>query len=127
MHTYFFVQDIAAMGRLVHIPFFLTERSIDEEKHDMASIRRARSSLPLGYDPLNDDENDPIKMCYATIARRMQDQFQGRILRRTVVSIDWEGNPLIKLEPYKTIMVKMRLEKREMEILDHLAVKFHKT
>jgi TATA-binding protein-associated factor len=66
-------------------------------------------------------------MCYATIARRMQDQFQGRILRRTVVSVDWEGNALIKLEPYETIMVKMKLEKREMEILDHLAAKVRKT
>ena len=127
-YTYsFFVQDIAAMGRLVHVPFFLTERSIDEEKQDMASIRRTRSSLPSGYDPLNDDDDDPIKMCYTTIARRMQDQFQGRILRRTVNSVDWEGKPLIKLEPYKTIMVKLTLEDREMEILDHLAAKVRKT
>jgi TATA-binding protein-associated factor len=66
-------------------------------------------------------------MCYATIARRMQDQFQGRILRRTATSVDWEGNPLIKLEPYVTIVVKMRLEEREMEILDHLAAKVRKT
>jgi TATA-binding protein-associated factor len=115
------------MGRLVHIPFFLTERSLEEEKQDMASIRRTRSSLPPGYDPLNDDDDDPIKMCYTTIARRMQDQFDGRILRRTVNSVDWEGKPLIKLPPYETIMVKLKLEDREMKILDHLAAKVRKT
>jgi len=123
----FFVQDIAAMGRLIHVPFFLTKCSIDEEKQDMASIRRTRGSLPAGYDPLNDDDDDPIKKCYTTIARRMQDQFEGRILRRTVISADWEGNPLLKLKPYHTIMVKLRLGDCELEILDHLAAKVRKT
>jgi len=123
----FFVQDIAAMGRLVHVPFFLMGRSIDEEKQDMASIRHTRGSFPHGYDPLNDDDDDPIKMCYTTIARRMQDQFEGRILRCTVISVDWEGKPLIKLKPYQTIVVKLRLGDREMEILEHLAAKVRKT
>ena len=127
MRTHFFAQDIAAMGRLVQVPFFLTERSIDEEKQDMALLRRTRNSLPPGYDPLNDDDDDPIKTCYTTIARRMQDQFDGRIIRRTVASVDWEGKPLIKLKPYKTIMVKLQLEDREMEIMDYLAAKVRKT
>lgn len=93
----------------------------------MALIRRTRGSLPVGYDPLNDDDEDPVRICYTTIARRMQDQFDGRILRRTVTSLDWEGNPLIKLEPYQTVTVMLRLEKREMEILEHLAAKVRKT
>jgi len=126
-YTYsFFVQDIAAMGRLIHIPFFLMKGSIDKEKQDMASIRHTRSSLPLCYDPLNDDDDDPIKICYTTIAQRMQDQFEGHILCHTVISVAWKGNPLIKLKPYLTIMVKLRLGDHEMEILDHLAAKVHK-
>jgi TATA-binding protein-associated factor len=123
----FFAQDIAAIGRLIQVPFFLMEHSIDEEKQDMALLRRTRSSLLPGYDPLNDDDEDPIRMCYTAIAQHMQDQFDGRIIRRTVASVDWEGKPLIKLEPYKTIMVKLRLEKREIEIMDYLAAKVRKT
>jgi len=115
------------MGRLIHIPFFLTERSVEEEKQDMASIRRTRSNLPPDYDPLNDDDDDPIRVCYTNIARRMQGQFDGRILRRTVRSVDWEGKPLLKLPPCETIMVKLQLEDREMKIMDHLAAKVRKT
>jgi len=127
MRAHFFAQDIAAMARLIHVPFFLKEHSLDEERQDMALIRRTRSSLPPDYDCLNDDDDDPIKKCYTTIARRMQDQFDGRILRRTVSSVDWEGSPLINIPPYETIMVKLKLEDREMKIMDYLAAKVRKT
>jgi hypothetical protein len=56
----------------------------------------------------------------------MQDMFEDCILRCTIISANWEGNLHIKLEPYKTIMVKLRLEDCEIEILDYLAVKVHK-
>lgn len=105
----------------------MKEHSLDEERQDLALIRRTRNSLPLDYDYLNDDDDDPIKKCYTTIARRMQDQFDGRILRRTVNSVDWEGNPLITLPPYETIMVKLKLEDREMKIMEYLAAKVRKT
>ncbi|KDR69536.1 hypothetical protein GALMADRAFT_77269, partial [Galerina marginata CBS 339.88] len=120
-------KDVAAIARLVGVPYFLTEKALEEERTDMARVRRARATLPPDYDPLNDDDDDPIKSIGTTIAQRMQVQFDDRMIRRTRDSLDWEGKNLLKLKPYETIMMKLTLEDRELEILDRLAAKVRRT
>ncbi|KAF8881145.1 P-loop containing nucleoside triphosphate hydrolase protein [Gymnopilus junonius] len=113
-------KDIGAMGRLVGIPYFMTDQAQKMDKDDIAEIRRVRKDLDSDYDPLNNDPNDPVKKVYAKIARGKQVHFLDHILRRTVDSLDYEGQHLIKIPPYRTIMVTLQLEEREVEILEQL-------
>jgi TATA-binding protein-associated factor len=110
-------QDISAMGRLTGVPHFFTEDAHQEEKNDAANLRRAKKELSDDYDPINDDDDDPIKLCQVSIAQRMQAQFQGRIIRRTIDSKDWEGRLLLNLPPYKAIHVILNLTEREMAVI----------
>ena len=105
------------MGRLTGIPHFLTEYAWEEEKEDGRALRRARKELSADHDPLEDGEDDPVKACQRIIAQRMQRQSAGRLLRRTVSSKDWEGNPLVALPPCKIIHVTLDLTPRELEII----------
>jgi hypothetical protein len=113
-----FLQDIASIGRLVGIPYFSSERALDEEKADMAELRRVRAD---GYDPLNvNGDEDTIRDCQVTIALRMQGQFERRILRRTIESRNWEGKPLIDLPACYEHTVLLSLQPSEREIHDVL-------
>lgn len=60
---------------------------------------------------------DPHKLCQILIARRMQVQFEGRLLRRTIDSLDNDGRPLLNLPGCKKIYCPLRLTKREFEII----------
>lgn len=105
------------MGRLTGIPHFLTEYAWEEEKEDGRALRRARKEVPADHDPLEDNEHDPVKLCQVTIAQRMQRQSAGHLLRRTVSSKDWQGNPLVALPECKIIHVTLDLTPRELEII----------
>lgn len=104
------------MGRLLGLPFFLSEEALTEEKADASDIRRAKAES--GGDLL---EGDPTTECQMVIAQRMQRQFEGRILRRTIDSTDWKGERIIQIPPYEEIMVIVKLTAREMEIITELA------
>ncbi|KAJ3494060.1 hypothetical protein NLJ89_g10889 [Agrocybe chaxingu] len=111
-------KDIASMGRLVGIAHFLTEKALLEEKQDTADLRRAKRDLPSDYDPLNNSEdNDPIKLAQVKAALRIQSQFEDRVIRRTIDSKNWAGEPLVKLPPCHTITVLLDLTDRELDIL----------
>lgn len=100
------------MGRLVGIPFFHSDAALSEEKADSSAIRRAKNcSADL------DVVTQAVQECQATIALRMQGQFEGRILRRTGESVDWRDQPLISLPPYEETMVIVTPTAREMDIL----------
>lgn len=105
------------MGRLTGIPHFLHEGAWEEEKEDMRSLRRARKELPDDYDPLEENEQDPIKLCQVVIAQRMQQQSQGHILRRTLDSLNWKGKPLVRLPKCKTAYAYLDLTPRELKII----------
>lgn len=106
------------MGRLVGLKYFFSEEAFSEEKTDASDIRRARgfaaeSSLP------GDDEALLNKQ--RGIAQRIQQRFEGHILRRATDSLDWEGNRLITLPPYQEIPVIVKPTQREMDIITELA------
>lgn len=104
------------MGRLVGIPHFFTEEALAEEKADAATIRRAKA---------DDDVDGVVELdpSVVAIAQRMQRQFQGRIIRRTKDSLDWKGEKLIPLPPYKEHLLILKLTPRETEIVSELADK----
>lgn len=105
------------MGRLTGIPHFLTEYAWEEEKEDSRVLRRARKELPDDYDPMEENEDDPVKACQVSVAQRMQKQCAGHLLRRAVTSKDWKGNSLVALPPCKIIHATLDLTPRELNII----------
>jgi hypothetical protein len=119
------------MGRMVGIPHFLTAKAIEEEKMDQAELRKLKALLnedrdPLNFDEIEDNEDDPVRETQVAIAQRMQGQFEQRILRRTINSKNWEGNPLIVLPPCIEHIVVLRLQPFEQKIHEQLAEKLRK-
>jgi len=111
------------MGRLIGIPHFLTERAHLEEKDDAAAQRKARKALLDEELDLADDspETRALKTITISAALRMQEQFEGRVIRRTLDSKDWEGNSLLALPPFKQIYATVTLTDRELGIVENLA------
>jgi TATA-binding protein-associated factor len=105
-------QDISAMGRLIGIPHFLSEASVEEEKDDAAATRRAKKM---------DDEGQSLKIVEIEAVRRMQKHFLGSILRRTVDSRNWLGSGILDVPPHKTILGVLTLTDREMSIINERA------
>jgi len=103
------------MGRLLGLPYFLSEEALAEQKADAATIRRTRVDLD------DSTEGNLAKDLQMVIAQRMQVRFDGHILRRTVESLDWKKEPLVSLPPYEDIMIVVKPTAREMEIISELA------
>lgn len=57
------------------------------------------------------------------IVRRLQNQYNGHIIRRTTMSKNWEGKTLIDLPPLITIEGYLKLSQRETDIVNALAKK----
>jgi hypothetical protein len=116
-------QDVAAVGRLTGVAHFFSEAAHQEEKNDVSNVRRAKKEVDDNSQMLDDDEDDPIKLCQVSIAQRMQTQFQGRVIRRTIDSKDWKGRLLLNLPPYHAIHAILNLTEREMDIISEKAKK----
>lgn len=97
------------MGRLLGIPHFLSEDSYQEEKDDLANMRKARKL---------DDDGFSMRKIQVEAARRMQRQFRGFILRRTTDSRNWLGKTLLDLPPHKDIIGVITLTERERRIMN---------
>ncbi|GLB33117.1 putative helicase [Lyophyllum shimeji] len=111
-------KDLAAMGRLLGLPHFLSEKALLEEKADMSSIRKARTDAMDAP-----DEEKAVRECQRLSALRIKLQFEGRILRRTRDSKNWLGKPLIVLPPYEETLVVVKTTARELEIITEHADK----
>lgn len=113
------------MGRLTGVAHFFTEDAHQEEKNDAMDLRKARKEQMLDDYDENDNLNDgePVKLCQYSIAQRMQGQFEGRVIRRTIDSKDWRGESLLKLPPYKSIHAILDLTERETALIEAKAEK----
>lgn len=100
------------MGRLLGVPYFLTEESINDEKEDNSTFRRVKKF---------DDDGQELRKAQLTAVRRMQTQFLGHILRRTTTSVSWENKPLILLPDPIEITGVIQLTHRETKIMDERA------
>lgn len=109
------------MGRLTGVEHFFSEDAYQEEKNDSTNLRRARKEqIQDDFDDSDrddDDSDNAIKLCQSSIAQRMQTQFQGRVIRRTIDSKDWQGNSLLNLPPYKSIHAILDLTERESALI----------
>ena len=103
------------MARLVGIPYFFTEQALAEEKVDMASIRRAKTTLSDGT-----PDDQAHKLCCAQISVRMHKQFDNRNICRSASSKDWQGKPLLELKAPEIITLKLPLLDWEQKIVDNL-------
>jgi TATA-binding protein-associated factor len=98
--------------------------AVQEEKDDNAAFRRAKKL---------DDDGITLRQAQVDAVRRMQAQFAGHILRRTVDSQNWKGQTLLDLPPHKDILGILQLTEREKDIINaraedaraRLAVSFH--
>ncbi|TFK60185.1 hypothetical protein BDN72DRAFT_779739 [Pluteus cervinus] len=105
-------KDLAAMGRLVGIPHFLSELALTEEKADANKIRSVKGN--------GQDDDKPVRDCLEEISARMNNQFGNHIIRRGASSKDWEGKPLISLPPCRSIQVNLQLSQWESDIMEQL-------
>jgi hypothetical protein len=106
------------MGRLTGIRLFFTQEVYDEEKRDLAELRRAKALLGDDYNPLDAGQGDdcPIREAQMVSSLRIQQQFEQRVLRRSIDSTDWEGKKLVDLPPVHQHMVLLSLQPFEQEI-----------
>ncbi|KAJ4463203.1 P-loop containing nucleoside triphosphate hydrolase protein [Lentinula lateritia] len=101
-------KDLSSLARLIGIPHFMTKDSAEEAKEDAAAIRKAKKA---------DDDGLTLQQVQIRAVRRIQTQFLGHVLRRTIDSQNWSGERLLALPPFKTIVGVLTLSDREMEIL----------
>lgn len=95
------------MGRLANIKHFSTQAYADEVAQDAAKLRKAKISDPQS-----------TRAIQASISRRMQLQFDGALICRTLSSKDANGKPLLDLPPKKVFHVDVQLSEWEREKLD---------
>lgn len=96
------------MARLLGIPYFQTDASVEETRQDNSDLRKAKKM---------DDNGLSAHRVQIKAVRRIQQQFQGHVLRRTTNSRNWQGNPLLNIPPHKDIIGILTLTDRETEIL----------
>jgi TATA-binding protein-associated factor len=95
------------MGRLANIHHFLGQAFADEIANDAAELRRAKQ-----------DDPSSMRALQVQASRRMQLQFAGALIRRSVESKDFNGDPLLDL-PEKTVhYVHLQLKPWELEFVD---------
>ncbi|KAG5649443.1 hypothetical protein H0H81_003855 [Sphagnurus paluster] len=104
-------KDLAAMGRLIGIPHFLSEDALHEERADTTAIRKAK-----GFE-VDDGEGEELRQVQSEMALHMQKKFQGRIISRKSSSKDWKGEALITLPGYDDVLLVVNPTAREMEII----------
>jgi hypothetical protein len=103
------------MGRLVGIPYFSSQNALADQQADAAELRRAKAEKQeLG----TGEQEDPYRLCQVEASHRMQQQFMGRVIRRTVTSRDIHGKPLINLPPLDIVYGVVNLTDRETAIID---------
>ncbi|THV02122.1 hypothetical protein K435DRAFT_853107 [Dendrothele bispora CBS 962.96] len=101
-------KDIASLGRILGIPYFLSRQSIEEGKEYDRNVRKARKL-----------DNDGLELHKTQIraVSQMQAVFSGHFIRRTQDSKNWLGNKLLDLPPYETIVGVINLTEREKQIM----------
>lgn len=96
------------MGRMVGIRFFFTHEHHDEVMDDAAQIRKCRQ----------DTADNSLREILIVASLRMQEQFDGRFIRRTADSLDNEGDPLLTLPPCHVVDIILKLSERELQFVD---------
>ncbi|THU90177.1 hypothetical protein K435DRAFT_864524 [Dendrothele bispora CBS 962.96] len=105
-------KDILSLGRLLGIPYFVSQQSVEDAKDDAALLRQAKKK---------DDDGHEIRCVQIESVQNLQTHFSSHILRRTIDSRNWRGKSLLDLPPHKEIITVVDLTDRERCILDKQA------
>ncbi|OSC96198.1 hypothetical protein PYCCODRAFT_1472816, partial [Trametes coccinea BRFM310] len=124
--------DVVLLAQMLHIPGFKTEAMQEHRKaymraknHDTKQ-RKARSdtvqlaaAITIGKRTAKSEESESkvtIRAWVADVRKLLIDY----VVRRSVHSIDRDGQPIIRLPPWKDIIVPVRLREDEMRVQHHL-------
>ncbi|KAJ2911463.1 hypothetical protein MD484_g8951, partial [Candolleomyces efflorescens] len=110
-------EDIAAIGRMVGIPHFSSDKHMEELTQDAAAIRRARAELGSGA--MDELEANPVVALQVEASLRMQGEFMDRLIRRKATSLDYNKKPLLVLPTCDVIDVTVQLQEWELEYVDN--------
>jgi hypothetical protein len=111
-----FYKDLSAIARLVGIKFFLTEAA-HEQIADANALRRARQER-AAMDGEPDGIDDPVIITQESASKRIQSQFEERVIRRTAESLNPDGSPLIYMPALHIQHFYLNLLPRELSILE---------
>jgi len=113
------------------LSYFLSEAAWVQEKEDVTNLRRAKRELseglnpeldpPVDLDDAKDVINDPLRNCQVMIATRMNHQFDDRVIRRSLDSLDWKGRQLLNLPECRIVHGRLDGTARETQILRRIA------
>ena len=98
------------MGRLVGVDYFFEPVCLSTDQNDATELRRLR----------REENEEEYREKQLANAARIQSQFEGRVIRRTLKSVDWMGRPLLDIPPYEAHMVYLDLTEREKTIIQTL-------
>lgn len=108
-----------ALGRVLGIPAFLTNKSIEDDAHLDRQIRLAKNSNSATKGQIEAD----VLALQKQATNAIQCLWEGRLIRRTVVSKNEKGEAIVNLPPYKTIVGLLMLQQWERDIIEEIAVR----
>jgi hypothetical protein len=65
-----------------------------------------------------DGETCPVQVHQLTETLRLREMFENRVIRRTKNSLDYDGEPLIRLPPCTQIALTVRVREWEREYIE---------
>jgi hypothetical protein len=125
-------QDLSGIGRIIGIHDFLDQPGDDQDRQDMAEVRKLQKDLKAkhrlksrelqGQELLGQAtsaEEDPrihIRKYWMSTIGRYRKLFAGRIIRRSSSSLDNLGNSvMVNLPPLTNVVVPVTLPEHEVE------------
>jgi TATA-binding protein-associated factor len=107
------------MARILGIPAFLTEQSVEDDADLDRQIRRAKADSAASQ---VENEAHVLELQKRAI-NAMHDLWEDRLIRRTIHSKNEKGEVIIDLPPYKDIVGLLKLQDWEREIIEDIAVR----
>jgi hypothetical protein len=108
-----------ALGHVLGIPAFLTDKSIEDDAQVDRQIQLAKNS--------NSATKGEIEANVLALQNQATDTIQrlweGRLIRQTIASKNEKGEAIINLLPYTTIVGLLKLQQWEHDIIEEIAVR----
>ncbi|KAG7093167.1 hypothetical protein E1B28_006856 [Marasmius oreades] len=114
-------KDIVSLARLVGVPHFFTEDSLDQGRQDASDLSRAKKQDSKATEEEVLSGLLALPKVQVEVVRRMQTQVKPNILRRTTDTRNWAGNSLLNLPPHRDIIGVLNLTARELKIIEERA------
>jgi hypothetical protein len=112
---------------MARVQNFMTEQSFIEEKSDVKALAKIKKEITKEIQAMENDDgkllngqvsdgSDPyreLRSASIQVVVKYRDQFEGRIIRRTPESKDFEGQTISGIPPYQTSEIWVHLHERE--------------